>query len=187
MTNESKHHNREFRKLRFGYAEAQVESTRDPELLLSGFFEVSDLGEVVNGERFLVLGYKGSGKSALGEHLRLRSEIDPELFVTTTSVGDFPFLEFQQIVLGREPESAFPTAWSWLLLVQIFASLDRDEGLALSQNREFAAARQVMKSLGLWPAPELKKIAHVSAKGSFKLQVPLVFEGTIERELRDEN
>ena len=176
----------DFRTFRFGFAEAEVEGARDPELLLRGFLDPGgSVDEIINGHKFLILGYKGSGKSAIAEHLRLRAEADPHLFVTVTTLSNFPFAEFGEIVGGQSgPESRLPTAWAWLLLVQLFGSLTRDQGTE-GHRGEFPSAEAAMKQMGLLPAPELKKVARISSKGTFKLQVPLIFEGTIERDLKD--
>jgi len=44
------------------------------------------------GRDFLLLGYKGAGKSALGEHLRLLAQYDSSLFVYGVSIANMPFV-----------------------------------------------------------------------------------------------
>lgn len=53
------------------WASAEQEGAADPNLLLDGFFDLGGLvQEATAGHRFLFLGYKGSGKSAISEELR---------------------------------------------------------------------------------------------------------------------
>ena len=164
----------DFRELQFGYAEAEVESAENPALLVEGYLDNGKvIQKLVSGHEFLVLGYKGSGKSAIAEHIRLLADTDPQLFVSVTSVADFPFAEFADIIRGNaEPEAKLPTAWSWLILVRLFALLAEDEGAESAIAGEFPAARRVMKGLGLLPAPELKRIASISssAASSYRYQ-----------------
>jgi hypothetical protein len=60
-----------FKDLKFGYASAEIEGANEPLLLVDGYFNQEGIiGEARNSSKFLFLGYKGSGKSAIGEHLR---------------------------------------------------------------------------------------------------------------------
>ena len=64
-----------FKDIQFGYASAEDESSKCPILLVKGFIDNEGFAdELCFGSRFLVLGDKGSGKSALAEHLRLSSQ-----------------------------------------------------------------------------------------------------------------
>ena len=71
-----------FKDIQFGKASAEEERSYFPELLLDGFLDPWDaIDKAMNTPLFLFLGYKGSGKSAIGQHLRLRSESNHGLFV----------------------------------------------------------------------------------------------------------
>ena len=121
--------------------------------------------EAKAGRRFLFLGYKGSGKSALAEHLRLSSEQDSELFVTTTILADFPYSDFAGLVKGEgEAESRFPTAWSWLILLALFDSFATDQGASPQPPDEFCSALDVLRRFGLLPALSLQEVVRVSSK-----------------------
>src|ERR1700730_3392269 len=77
------------RDITFGFASADFEATHDPDLLLSGFVDHMQLvDKAKNGRKFLFLGYKGSGKSALGEHLKLLAQSDPQMFVQFVNIAD---------------------------------------------------------------------------------------------------
>jgi hypothetical protein len=79
--------------LSFGAASADYEASHDPDLLLRGFIDPLRLAhEAIVGRKYLFLGYKGSGKSALGEHLLLLSKSDPHLFVRFTNIADVSLL-----------------------------------------------------------------------------------------------
>lgn len=178
----------DFRTFSFGYASAEMESTNEPNLLLRGFFDIgSVIDEAVGGRRFVFLGYKGSGKSAITEHLKLLSRADGNLFVTSTYLSDFPYSDFKKIVKGdSEPESKYPTAWSWLLLMSLFSSFSKDMGATPEDRLEFDSAIAALKEMGFLPAPTLKEVVLVSSKRSFKLSIPTILEIGYEKNLQNE-
>ena len=173
----------EFKSFKFGFTDAEQEGAIEPNLLLDGFLDPTGfVREVKHGNKFLFLGYKGSGKSAIGEHLRLTAERDSHLFVTNTILADFPYSDFARIVKGdAEAESRFPTAWSWLILLALFDSFSKDNGASPVSLIDFNNAIDVLKQSGLMPAPSLKEIVRVSSKRSFKLTIPTFFEAGAEK------
>ena len=65
----------DFRKIDFGRADAHTEGEDTPNLLKYGFVDIDQVvNKAVKTSTFLFLGYKGSGKSSLSEHLRLTTE-----------------------------------------------------------------------------------------------------------------
>ncbi len=59
-----------FDTINFGFASAEEESAASPQLLVKAFLDpMHAVGEATAGPRFLFLGSKGSGKSAIGLHL----------------------------------------------------------------------------------------------------------------------
>lgn len=76
----------------FGSASADAEASDRPELLLRGYFDYSGLIDTaLNGSKFLFLGHKGSGKSALGEHLALATQDDPQTFIRMVDIADLSY------------------------------------------------------------------------------------------------
>ncbi len=176
-----------FKEFELGYASAEQESTEAPDLLIGGYLDYGNLiKEARDGPRFLFLGYKGSGKSAVNEHLRLIAENDPNLFVTSTFLADFPFTAFKKIIVGdNEPEAKYPTAWSWLLLVRLMASFADDEGSISNKSLEFTSAIQSLDALGLLPLPSLKQVVLTSSKNSFRVNLANIVENTYETTCED--
>jgi hypothetical protein len=122
---------RTLRDYEFGFAAAEEEGAYRPDLLLAGYHDPDGLiTEAVEGRKFVFLGYKGSGKSAVGQHLRLMAANRHDLFVQVVTLADFPFTPFKRILKGdAEPESKYPTAWCWLMLLYFFDSFSKDNGL----------------------------------------------------------
>lgn len=167
-----------FKDLRFGYASAEVEGAREPDLLLLGYYDKTGVIEqAVRGNRYLFLGYKGSGKTAIGERLRLLANNDPLLFVTSNFLSDFPYNSFSKVASGDvEPESRLPTAWAWLLLLRLVDSFRRDAGANIQQDPATERSLQQLERLGLLPIADLKQLVLTSSKASFKAKVPQLLE-----------
>ncbi|WP_229813977.1 hypothetical protein, partial [Novosphingobium colocasiae] len=71
-----------FKNIAFGYASAEAERSNDPGLLIDGYIDYKNASEqAISGSRFLFLGYKGAGKSTVGEHLQLRLKDEFNRFV----------------------------------------------------------------------------------------------------------
>lgn len=110
-----------FRKIAFGYSSAEAERERDPGLLIDGHVDFRDATEeALSGNKYLFLGYKGAGKSSIAERIELTLRDSYSDFAKLVSLADFPFTPFSKIVRGdAEPETKFPTAWSWILLIYL--------------------------------------------------------------------
>lgn len=64
----------DFRDIEFGRADAKEEGAEYPDLLINGYLDSTGvINLALNCSTFLFLGYKGSGKTALLEHIRLTS------------------------------------------------------------------------------------------------------------------
>lgn len=102
----------EFKLIDFGYSSAQMEGVRAPNLLLNGFLDINDICDtVLSGHEFLVLGYKGSGKSATAERIRLLYQNNHSLFLQNIDLADFPYAAFSKIISDDEaPQARYPAA-----------------------------------------------------------------------------
>lgn len=159
-----------FGRVHFGFASAEEEGTNDPILLLKGFYDPDGLtSEVLDGHKYLVLGYKGSGKSAIGERLRLLAQQDNHLFSSVTLISDLPFSQFGRIFKSSEPTDAevhYPIVWTWLLLVKLLESFSSD--LGGKHDLEFSKTISGLREMGLLPATSFKQLVIKSTKTTFK-------------------
>jgi hypothetical protein len=179
----SRHTKRTLKDIVFGKASAEREGAEYPDLLTKGYLDPFRLiHEARDGTRFLFLGYKGSGKSAIGEHLRLTADDDSQLFVKHLSLADFPFTPFSQLVgADTEPEAKYPSAWSWVLLLQLIDSFSRDQGSNIQFDDELFYGFEALRGAGLLPSPDFKHIVSTSAKSAVSLKLATVgggFEST---------
>lgn len=164
----------EFAKIRFGYSSAETEIAEDPGLLVEGYVDLQKAFERAStGSSFLFLGYKGAGKSTIGERLKLLSETDPMLFVQKVDLADFPFTPFSKLIKGDiEPEAKYPTAWSWIILIYALESLAADEGMKHPDAAAVTNCIKAFRAMGLAPGSSPASLVKTAAKTSFKLMFP---------------
>jgi hypothetical protein len=174
--------------LNLGFASADFEATHQPDLLLRGFIDHMGLvGEARDGRKFLFLGYKGSGKSALGEHLKLLAQGDSSLFVEFINIDDVSFATFSQILKGSiEPEARYPKVWSWLLLLFLINSFSKDEGSNFAQDDQLFLATEGLKQLGLLPEPSLGRAVDATSQKSFSIKLSTII-GSFETVIRKDS
>lgn len=102
----------DFKTIKFGKADAHTEGESFPELLKNGYLNISSVADVaINSEIFLFLGYKGSGKSSLSEHLWLKAEED--VVVDQQPLKNFPFKEFDKIPVADDRLIRYKKLWDW--------------------------------------------------------------------------
>lgn len=135
--------------------------------------------EAIEGSRFVFLGYKGSGKSAIGQKIALDASEDPSTFVTTLQLKDFPFNAFGKVgAAASEPETRYPTTWAWLILLRLMGSFAADNGAIPS--KRFEESVSLLSARGILLTDDLKSLVVRSSKNSFKAQIPSLLEAARE-------
>lgn len=147
----------DFRKINFGLSDAQSEGMDYPDLLIDGYVNILRVIENVNTPRiFLFLGYKGSGKSSLSEHLRLS---ESQAIVEQQPLKDFPFKLFEKAIEGDDRTIRYKTIWRWLLCAKVLSSLCRDSDASLPDVKEALA---VFTQAGLFPVLNISSLLRKS-------------------------
>lgn len=177
----------DFRKIVFGKSDAATESRRYPNLLIKGYLDqMGVIDKAMDSELFLFLGYKGSGKSALLEHIRLTFRDDPNVFINQELLKSFPYKLFSKIVKGgAEQEVRFKWAWESVILLYALFSIDRDESKDVNQLDEWSVAVETLRDSGLFPIINLSDIVNKASKRTFKFRIPQILENTTEYERRE--
>lgn len=165
-----------FNKIKFGYTSAQTEGAEAPELLKKGYVDHQEIHDkIYNSSKYLVLGYKGAGKSAVGEKLKVDADGSYDTFISVVALGDFPFKPFSKIIRGDIDQSAkMPIAWSWVILPYVLGSLAKDNGISHINIEAFNAAVATFEKMGLTSRADPARIVTTSAKNSFSIPIPLM-------------
>lgn len=166
---------RAFQDLNFGWADASTEASLDPDLLIRGFWDLGGIiNEIRDGHRFVVLGNKGTGKTAIAEHLKFLSENDPSTFVSNIDLADFPYNDLRKLVDDDQNDTALPSAWSWLLLVHMLGSFGRDNGGNIARDETLSKIYEGLDRIGLLPAGgKMKDILNLSRSRQIEVALPV--------------
>jgi hypothetical protein len=138
------------RDLDFGMLDAGDEaSVPDSRSLLEGYYDHKSLARrIAAGSAWLVIGPKGSGKSACFEHLRLDWNDSPVHFFSLWQLGGWPVGDVTKIQMGiSDGDASAQGAWEFLLLLRLFDSLTSDQGATIPG--EVLRLRKELEKLGL--------------------------------------
>lgn len=148
----------DFRKINFGLSDAQSERMDYPNLLKDGYLNISQVIETVNNPRyFLFLGYKGSGKSSLSEHLKLCEE---EYIVEQQPLTNFPFKFFDKVINSEDRTIKYKIIWRWLLCAYVLSALCKDLKQIKDDTRQAIA---IFTQLGLFPVINISSLLKKSS------------------------
>ena len=161
----------DFRNIQLGKADAQEEGAEYPDLLLNGYYDNNNIvNQVYDTTKFLFLGYKGSGKSALSEHLKLSAS--EGVNVVQQSLKDFPYKTFAKIVSGdSEQEYKSKVAWRWLLLVQVLSNLIADKDAKPTNVFEIEQLTDFMTQSGVFPLVGISALVTKTTSRKFQTQI----------------
>ena len=93
--------------INFGYADSEKELIESPELFDSAFIDPKNyLSKLMDGVSFLVLGRKGTGKTAYGAKIRRLSMVNPDIVVRPCPLSNLNYSSFesfaaQEVTGGR--------------------------------------------------------------------------------------
>lgn len=165
-----------FSDIYFGDLSAETEARRNPRLLDEGFFDHGGvLRRLMSEPEFLVLGYKGSGKSAIAHHLTLRAQRSPHLFVTLIRLDDFPYDILPSVVPGSEALAARTNvAWSLLLNLKLFESLMQDES-AQHYDPDVPRLQAELEKVRLLATQDLGQLVLASKEINLAVTLPKIF------------
>lgn len=155
------------RGINFGYADSERELRETPELFDNAFVDPCNyLDELLNKGKFLVLGRKGSGKTAYGAKIRRMSELDSEIVVKSCSLSALNYLEFEENFSNNVNQGGrkFLASWKYLLLLEIVKIIF--EKFPNQENEDMRTIFEALKECGALPSADLlHTVQNVQQKG----------------------
>lgn len=132
----------------FGYSDANTEAERNPEGFKKVFFDPHNyLDELISGDRFILYGRKGDGKTAYSAQIKLTAR-EKGIFAFQRSLSNFNNETFTQIktneLIGGNPYISF---WKAILLIESVGMIHRCEPNI--QVAEFLNLVDALKRYGL--------------------------------------
>lgn len=149
-----------FSDINFKYTDARNEKIYAPEVLKNAFVDIqSCLTKILEPDKFLVYGSKGSGKTALASYYELMAGVEETLFSRVDDLEDFDYTLLSEGVTGGVDAAPRTVgAWKFLLSLRLFTLLLEDEGLC-QQNSRLVELKLELDRRGLLPSPSLSKLA----------------------------
>ena len=163
-----------FRDFYFGDNSAEAEADKNQDLLKDGFVDLGGYStELLSGHRFLILGGKGTGKSALAYHLYLSRDSNTYVHIVNLKTDLYPDL----LTIAKGQQNQLPNAWTWLLLVSLFASFNKAGG-NIQDQQDLSHFRQLLDATGLLPSDpsDLETLVRASRRKQFSEQLRQRFQ-----------
>lgn len=153
--------------------DASQEAAEDPDLLRLGYYDYREAAyAVASGSAFILLGPKGSGKSAVLEHLRLKWQDRWDHFLQRWDLRGFPVSDVTQVKMGQSAGSSRnQAAWELLLLLKIYESLSEDHGVGPAG--DFSRVIEWLRSLDLLSPDWAAKVTNWTAK-EFRIDLKII-------------
>ncbi|AKB26145.1 hypothetical protein MSMTP_2676 [Methanosarcina sp. MTP4] len=163
-----------FKDIEFGRIAAEYELTYSPKLIIDGFLDAYGyIDSIINSEKFLILGPKGSGKSAIGSKLEVIAQEEGDICTKSYYLDNFPYNRFSEVIPCREaPETKYPDNWEFILMVASLNSFIEDKGFRYPNTKKAKTVLKALFDLGLLSVKEdlsLENIVKTTTDKNFKI------------------
>lgn len=138
-----------YTNLYFGMSDSKNEVNEDPENFVRSFVDLGNAtGALLSGGKFLVLGPKGTGKSALAWYLQA-SEAAGRHRAMVRDASSLPLDEVPRLQTGQQagPERTV-IAWKFILLCNYLELLLADNECSFQKPREVKRVAKLLRSFG---------------------------------------
>lgn len=175
---------KDIRKINFGKSDAHTEGEDYPELLSKGYVDLYNVVyKAMHDCTFLFLGYKGSGKSSLSEHLRLTE--DESVIVDAQRLTNFSFSAFNKIIKSdEEKEIKAQETWRWILCVRVLQNLINDSDARAEDQGNLKKVVDILTQSGIFPLLDVSSLVAHSSTTIFKATLK---NFGVEHELKSES
>lgn len=171
--------------INFGYADSEKELMETPELFDSAFVDPRNyLSKLMNGPAFLVLGRKGTGKTAYGAKIRRLAMQNQNIIVQPCILSDLNYSSFEtfadQAVCGGRK---FLYVWKYLLFLEIVQLIKNT--VPDNENEELNILIEALQKHGILPTEDIIHTAKTLNTTKISLSIPNIFSvgKDIEKEL----
>ncbi len=176
-----------FEDYNFGLADAYEEYCDQPHLIEEGILDSRGwIKSIQQGTKFLILGKKGSGKTAIGSKL-LQTSSKGKFVAQYQQLSSFPFNQFTGIMHMREaPEINYTEAWDFVLLLALCSSFANDETVGSFDPREKKQLFDLLKNLNFISNNNLSSIVQKTKEKTYKTDLK-IFSSETKTETEDLN
>ncbi|HFI0345143.1 TPA: hypothetical protein ACGOWL_000543 [Streptococcus suis] len=112
-----------------GFADATKELKQSPEIFKNAFYDPKGMiEELKNGYKYMIVGRKGVGKSAVSAKLQSDSEISKEYSTLSIMLNEFDYTIFSKTNANADVQGTkkYLESWKLILLLTIFKNLSKN-------------------------------------------------------------
>lgn len=174
-----------YRDLYFGMSDSRNEANANQDEFVRSYVDIRGICEAaIEGENFLVLGPKGTGKSALAWYLRL-TETNLTHFAEVLDASSLPLAEIPRLQTGQDagPERTV-IAWRFILLCNFLQLLLRDRSVYFESDREVKRVAKLLREYGFMSDASGKAMVNIS---STTVTIPIPKVGEIYKKEQKSN
>lgn len=159
-----------FSEIEFGMASGESEAVTYPYLVKDGFIDNDNIiNKIIQGNKYLILGYKGSGKSLIGEKLLSMAAEREDFICEKKLLGDFPFASFEKILpKNGEDNNNYPKTWDFVILTALVNMLIIKNISFSSEWMEFV---EWLRDNGLLSGGDFRSIVAKASRKSFHINI----------------
>ncbi|OII01477.1 hypothetical protein BIU95_07265 [Curtobacterium sp. MCBA15_007] len=168
-----------FEDLYFGKSDSKNELSGGRDDFVRSFVDLNRITDaVVSGEKTMVLGPKGTGKSALAWYLHESQHLNDYLCVVRDA-SELPLADIPRLDTGQ-PAGTDRTvsAWKFILLCNYLALLLEDQSCDLPNRTEVTRVTRLLRQYGLLGDTSGRAILNVS---NTTIEIPIPKLGTVYR------
>lgn len=135
--------------LYFGLSDSRNEAAEDRDAFVRTYVDIHEVtASVIRGQKFLVLGPKGTGKSALAWYLEA-TELDATHLALVRDSSDLPLAEVPRLQTGQDPgPERTVVAWKFILLCNYLELLLRDQSSSIHLDAEVHRVTDLLRDYG---------------------------------------
>lgn len=161
--------------INFGYADSEKELMETPELFDSAFIDPRNyLSKLMHGPAFLVLGRKGTGKTAYGAKIRRLAMQNDDIIVQPCILSDLNYSSFESFAYqnvrgGRR----YLYVWKYLLFLEIIQLIKNT--FPDNENQELNILIESLQRYGILPTEDIIHTARTLDTTKISLTIPNLF------------
>lgn len=166
-----------YKDLYFGKSDSRNEINSDEEEFIRSFVDLNHVTkDIISGEKTLVLGPKGTGKSALAWYLKSTGNQNGHV-AEVKDASTLPLADIPRLTTGQPPGTERTvTAWKFILLCNYLELLLKDQSCQIQNRTEITRVTRLLKQYGLLGDTSGKAILDIS-KTSIQIPIPKI--GTV--------
>jgi len=152
-----------FQDIFFKYTDADEECRRHPELFEEAYVDINAiLKNIRSPEKFMVIGPKGAGKTALSAKLSLQGANSWDIFVNSDILEQFEYQLLEKTGGGKQLGGSI-SVWQLLLFLRLLPVFLCDENFC-SKNNRLVSFEATLKKYGFVESSSLLKIVQYTSR-----------------------